>query len=121
MSFESNTGLGVKNQYGQRTATGVRGELEIDGYEQVFVVNLDASAIAFLFPVLDGTAYITGIDTTFVTGGSVSDVDIGVVDVDTATEAAPIQIPYGNTGVIAQTGGTAGNLIIKYKKALAAA
>jgi len=120
MSFESNTGLGIKNQYGQRTATGVRGELEMDGYEQVLVVNLDASAIPFLFPVLDGTAYITGIDTTFVTG-SVTDVDIGAVDVDAATEASPIQIPDSNTGVIAQTGGTAGNLIIKYKKALAAA
>jgi hypothetical protein len=51
--------------------------------------------------------------------GTVTDADIGATDIDAATAAAPIQIPNANTGVITQTGGTAGNLIIKYKKALA--
>lgn len=118
MAYSSGSGLGVNNQYGPRQAVGVKGELELDGYEQVFVVNLDGAGPTILFPVLDGSAYITGIDTTFVTG-TVTDADIGAVDIDTATAASPINIPDANTGVVTQTGGTAGNLIIKYKKALA--
>ena len=120
MTIESHTGLGVNSRYGQVQAVGVNGELEIDGYEQVFVVNLDGTGTTVLFPVVDGSAYITGIDTTFVTG-TVTDADIGAKYIDAASEASPVHIADGNTGVITQTGGTAGNLIIKYKKALAAA
>jgi len=120
MTYSSGSGLGVSNQYGPRASVGVKGELEMDGYEQVFVVNLDGAGPTILFPVVDGSAWVTGIDTTFVTG-TVTDADIGAADIDAATPAAPVHIAAANTGVITQTGSTAGNLIIKYKKALAAA
>lgn len=122
MPYSSGSGLGVSNQYGARAAVGVKGELNVDGYEQIFVVNLDGTGPTIKFPVVDGTAYVTNFDTTFVTG-TVSALTIGGVDISGAdgTPAEYVQIPDENTGVVAQTGGTAGNLIIKYIKELAAA
>lgn len=120
MGYEAKTGLGVSNQYGPRAAVGVKGELEMDGYEQVFVVNLDGTGPTILFPVVDGSAWITGVDSTFATG-TLTDADIGAADIDAASTASPVHIADGNTGIITQTGLTAGNMIIKYKKALAAA
>ena len=114
MSYEANTGLGVSNQYGPRDSGGVKGNLPSSGYKKEFVVNLDGTGPVIKFPVVDGRAYITGYDASFVTG-TVTDIDIGAVDVDAATEAAPIRIPANNTGVVVQTGGTAGDLIIHYK------
>ena len=119
MNFLNQAGLGVKNLYGARNAGGVKGELEMDGHEQVFVWNLDDNGPTILFPVLDGSAYITQVDVTFATG-TVSDVDCGATDIDAASIGTPINIPNANTGVLTQSGGTGGNIIIKYKKALAA-
>lgn len=117
MAYEDSAGLNVNNHYGPRQSVGVKGEFPSDSYETQVVVNLDGAGPDILFPWTDGSAWITGIDTTFVTG-AVTDVDIGAVAVEGATEAAPVQVPNANTGVIAQTGGTAGNLIIKYKRFL---
>ncbi len=115
MSYSSGSGLGVSNQYGPRDSVGVKGDLNSVGYEKSFVVNLDGDGPTILFPHTEGDAWITGYDSTFATG-TLTDLDIGAVDVDAATIAVPINIPAENTGVIVQTGLTAGNLIIKFKQ-----
>ena len=114
--FEKNTGLNVNNYYGPRDSGGTLGQLKTEGYQNEFVYNIAAAgkAIDFKFPVMPGGVYVTKVDISFATG-PVTALTIGGVAVFAATDAAPVSIPAGNTGVIVQTGGTAGTIVIRYK------
>ena len=120
MGYESNTGLGVSNQYGQRDSVGVKGDLPSSNYEKVFVVNLDGAGPTIKFPTPVGGVVVTNIDTTFATG-TLTALTIGGVDLSDVdgTTAEYVTIAANNTGVVAQTGLTAGNLIIKYMQYIA--
>ena len=113
MAYESNTGLNVNNHYGPREAGGTQGVYKTEGYDSEFVWNLDGDTLDVLFP---RNVEVTGVDETFVTG-DVTALSIGGVAVIAATEAAPVGITSANTGVLAQTGGTAGYIVIRYKVA----
>ena len=113
MGYEANTGLNVRNHYGPRDSGGTRGVYKTEGYQNEFVINLDRTALPVLFP---RNVEVTSVDETFVTG-NVTALTIGGVDVIAATEAAPVGIVAANTGVIVQTGGTAGYIIVRYKTA----
>lgn len=113
MSYEKTSGLGVNNQYGPRVGKNANGPLLTDGYRNEFVIDLPLSGLGFKFPVGNGI-YVTGVDKTFAVG-TVSAVTIGGVAVAAATDAAPVLLAQGNTGVFAQTGGTGGKLVIQYK------
>lgn len=113
MAFETTSGLGVNNHYGPRDSGGTRGIYKTEGYYNEFVINLDRAALPVKFPV---NVEVVGVDETFVTG-NVTALTIGGVDVIAATDAAPVAVVTANTGVIAQTGGTAGYIIVKYKTA----
>jgi len=113
MGYEANTGLGVYNHYGPRDSGGTQGVYKTEGYYNEFVYNLDRTAIGVEFP---RNVEVIAVDETFVTG-NVTALTIGGVDVIAATEAAPVAIVAANTGVIVQTGGTAGYIVIRYKTA----
>lgn len=113
MAYEKNSGLGVHNHYGPRKAGGEQGVLKTEGYRNEFVVELPMSGLDYKFPQGNGV-YVTGVDLTFAVG-TVSAVAIGGVAVAAATDAAPVAIPEGNTGVVTQTGGTGGKIVIQYK------
>lgn len=113
MSYEKSSGLGVHNQYGPRNSGGEQGVFLTDGYRNEYVVSLPMSGIDYKFPQGNGIK-VTGVDITFATG-PVTALTIGGVNVFAATDAAPVAIPEGNTGVIVQTGGTAGQIVIQYK------
>lgn len=115
MGFEANTGLGVSNYYGPRDSGGTRGVIKTEGSRNEFSWNLDATGIAFKFPVGPGKVYVIGVDESFLTGGNVTALTIGGVDVIAATEAAPVEILSTNTGVLSQTGGSAGTVLVRYK------
>lgn len=113
MTFANQAGLNVSNHYGARDSGGTRGVYKTEGYYNEFVINLDRAALPVKFPV---NVEVVGVDETFVTG-DVTALTIGGVAVIAATEAAPVGIVPANTGVISQTGGTAGYIIVKYKTA----
>lgn len=113
MSFEDSAGLNVNNHYGPRDSGGTQGNYKTEGYEGEFVYNLDGENLDVLFP---RNVEVTSVDQTFVTG-TVTALTVGGVDVIAATEAAPVGITPANTGVLTQTGGTAGNIVVKYKVA----
>lgn len=111
MPYENSAGLGVNTQYGVRETGGTQGVYKTEGYEAEFVYNLDGDDLDSLFP---RNVEVTGVDETFVTG-NVTALTVGGVDVIAATDAAPVGIVPANTGVVAQTGGTAGYIVVKYK------
>jgi hypothetical protein len=115
MGYESNTGLGVNNHYGERPAGGTEGEVKTEGSTFEFHKELDETGLAFGFPIVDGSAYVTESDVSQV-DGTVTVETIGGVDVSGATPEAPVLIPAANTGVIVLTGGTGGQYLVKYKK-----
>lgn len=112
MAYEDSAGLNVHNQYGPRKAGGEQGKFLTDGQRNEYVLSLPLAGLYNKFPVRNNT-YVTGVDVTFATG-TVSAVTIGGVAVLSATDAAPVHIPSGNTGVVAQTGGTGGTVVIRY-------
>jgi hypothetical protein len=113
MAFEDSAGLNVSNHYGPRGSGGTQGIYKTEGYYNEFVWNLDSGVLAVKFP---SNVEVIGVDETFVTG-NVTALSIGGVEVIAATEAAPVGIVSANTGVLAQTGGTAGYIVIRYKTA----
>lgn len=113
MAYEDSAGLNVHNHYGPRTSGGTQGVYKTEGYYNEFVWNLDSENLDVLFP---RNVEVIGVDETFVTG-DVTALTIGGVAVIAATEAAPVGIVTANTGVLAQTGGTAGYIVIRYKSA----
>ncbi len=113
MAYENNAGLGVHNHYAARTSGGTQGVNKTEGRDGEFVWDLGAG-LAFTFPT---NVEVTGVDETFLTAGNVTALTIGDVAVIDASEAAPVGIIPANTGVLAQTGGTSGTIVIKYKMA----
>lgn len=114
MAFENSAGLGVNNYYGARSSTGTQGVHKTEGYMNEYSVDLPLVNLrAYLFPRGDGVR-VFEIDTTFVTG-TITALTVGGVNILNATPAAPVRLLQSNTGVVAQTGGTAGRLIIRYK------
>lgn len=114
MAYESNTGLNVSNHYGPRGTGGTRGVFKTEGYEYTYVWNLEDTGLPFTFPVYPGGVKVVEVDDSFAEG-TVTALTIGGVAVFAATEAAPVTIPEGNTGVLAQTGGTGGLLVIRFR------
>lgn len=112
MSFEDSAGLGVNNHYGPRETGGTEGIVRTSGVNNEFMIDLEGDNLAFGFPDVDGSAYVTIVDlavtnaTTFTIGG---------VNVVAATDASPIQVPAANTGVIV-TNGTTGKVLVTYNK-----
>jgi len=111
MAYEDSAGLNVSNQYGPRGSGGTQGVFKTFGYDSEFVWNLDGAVLPVLFP---RNVEITGVDETFVTG-DVTALAVGGVSVLLATEAAPVGVVTANTGVLTQTGGTAGYIVVRYK------
>lgn len=112
MSYEDSAGLNVHNQYGPRVAGGEQGLFLTDGQRNEYVLNLPLAGLYNKFPVRNNVK-VTGVDLSFAVG-TVSALTIGGVSVLSATDAAPVAIPNGNSGVVAQTGGTGGTIVIRY-------
>lgn len=112
--FENTAGLGVNNWYGPRRTGGVRGIFKTEGFRYEYDHNLNIAGIPFKFDIKKGGVYVTKVDISFATG-PVTAYTIGGVNVFAATEAAPVFLADTNTGVIVQTGGTAGNIVTSYK------
>lgn len=110
--YESGSGLNVNNHYGARTTGGTEGIVGTEGTNNEFMIDLDNEDLAFGFPVTNGKAYITIVDTT---ASDATTFTIGGVDVVAATAAAPVQIPDSNTGVIV-TDGTTGKVLVTFNK-----
>jgi uncharacterized protein YjdB len=113
MAYENTAGLGVTNQYGPRLTGGEQGVYPSAGVNNEFSIHLPVSGIHYTFPNTRNI-YVYAVDKTFAKG-TISAVSIGGVDVTSASESAPVLIPVGNTGVVVQTGGTGGRIIIRYK------
>lgn len=114
MGYEANTGLNVYNHYGPRDSGGTRGVFKTEGYQNEFVWNLESTGLPFKFPVPVGGVEVVKVD-VFFAEGTVSAVTVGGVAVLAATEAAPVALAANNTGVLAQTGGTGGVIVIRYR------
>lgn len=115
MGFENKAGINVSNFYGARDTGGTRGVVKTEGtYNEFSVVVPLTTGIDFKFPVLKGVK-VVGFQAAYATG-TLTALTIGGVNVFAATEAAPVNIPAGNTGVLSQTGLTAGELIIKFTR-----
>lgn len=114
MAYENSSGLRIHNQYGPRASGGEQGVHKTEGYRNEYVVDQE-SVLPYLFP-RGGGVFVTGHDDTFVSGGTVTSITIGGLEVIGATESAPIKIPYDNTGEVVVTGLTAGREVIFFKK-----
>lgn len=115
MTYESNSGLNVHNQYGPRKVGGGQGVHLTDGYKNEYVIDQESQGLPFLFP-RGGGVFVTGVDSTFVSAGTVTSVTIGGVEVLAATDAAPVHLLSTNTGEVVQTGMTAGRIVVSFKK-----
>ena len=114
MPYQNAAGLNVNNYYGPRASGGTRGHIKTEGYQNEWELNLAQPAIAFPFPLYKGGVYVTKVDISFATG-PVTAFTIGGVNVFAATDAAPVFLAANNTGVVVQTGGTAGVIVVRYK------
>ena len=113
MAYEDSAGLNVHNQYGPRASGGEQGVEKTFGIKNQFVVNLPVVGLyAYKLPIRNNIKVI-GVNKNFVTG-TVTALTVGGVDITSATEAAPVALASDNTGIVAQTGGTAGYLVIYY-------
>lgn len=120
MPYESTSGLNVFNHYGPRESGGVRGVFKTEGYLYEYVIDLEGESLPFDFVSYPGGVAVFEVDETFVEG-NVTALTIGGVAVLAATRAAPVILAADNTGVIAQTGGTGGKLIVRFKNVAGAA
>lgn len=112
MAYENSAGLNVHNQYGPRATGGEEGVFKTYGFYNEYVVNMPLAGLDYKFPVRNNVKVI-GVDLNFAVG-TVTAVTIGGVAVQAATESAPVTIANTNTGVVAQTGGTGGFIVIRY-------
>lgn len=112
MAYEDSAGLNVHNHYGPRKAGGEQGVYLTDGLYNEYVVNLPMSGLDYKLPIRNNIKVI-GVNKNFTTG-TVSALTVGGVDITGATEAAPVTLPSTNTGIVAQTGGTGGYIVIRY-------
>ena len=115
MGFENKAGINVSNYYGARNTGGTRGIVKTEGTYNEFSTTVPLTGtIDFKFPVLKGVKVVG-----FYAGdatGTLSALTIGGVNVFAATDAAPVALASGNTGVVSQTGLTAGELVIKFTR-----
>jgi len=114
MPYENSAGLQVNNFYGPRSSGGTKGVIKTEGYQNEWAHNLKIAGLPFKFDIKPGGVYVTKVDISFATG-PVTAYTIGGVSVFAATEDAPVFLAANNTGVIVQTGGTAGVIVVKYK------
>lgn len=114
MAYENSAGLNVHNHYGPRTTGGDQGVHKTEGFENEYVVDGASQGLPYLFP-RGGGVFVYKIDRTYAIG-TVTDVKIGGLSVFAATEAAPIKVPFNNTGEVVVTGLTGGRLVIYFKK-----
>lgn len=112
MAFESNTGLGVNNHYGQRVTGGYQGVTRTEGIKNEAAVNFDGDALGFKVEIPAG-AVITHIVEEFSTG-AVATATVGAVNVAAAdgAEANYVAVPAG--GALTITGPTAGTVFVYY-------
>lgn len=114
--YSNGSGLNVNNHYGERTTGGTEGIVSTKGTSNEFMQDLDNTALAFGFPVTDGSAYVTEVDVSLA-GGTITAIFIGGIDVTAATPEAPVLIPANNVGTIVLTGGNGtGKYLIGFKK-----
>lgn len=114
MAYENSAGIGVSNQYGQRVAGGEEGVYKTFGFDDQYILDLDGpKPFPYKFPIRNNVK-VVGFNAKFVTG-TVTALTIGGVSVFTATEAAPVSLAASNTGIVVQTGGTGGKLVIRYE------
>lgn len=118
MAYEDSAGLNVNNHYGPRTTGGTEGVTNTSGVYNEYVKDLDETGLAFGFP-----SPATGKPSVWVVladdaeaEGTVTAITVGGVNVTAATEAAPVEIPAGNSGVVVATGATGGNIMIKFRR-----
>lgn len=105
----------VNTHFGGRYTGGSEGVVKTVGSEFEYILNLDGDGpLGRGFPVLKGCKVI-GVDKSFVTG-TITAIAIGGVSVNAASVASPVTIADTNTGVVTQTGGTGGDIIIKFKR-----
>lgn len=112
MGFESNTGLGVNNHYGQRLVGGEEGEIKTAGAE--FEASLDYDGDVLGKPVvIPAGAVVTHVIDKFATG-AVTAATVGAVSIAAAdgAELNYVSVPLG--GDLTVTGPTAGKVIVKY-------
>lgn len=115
MGFENKAGINVSNYYGARNTGGTRGIVKTEGTYNEFSTTVPLTGtIDFKFPVLNGVK-VVGFHAGNATG-TLSALTIGGVNVFAATDAAPVALAASNTGVISQTGLTAGELVIKFTR-----
>lgn len=112
MGFESNTGLGVNNHYGQRYVGGEEGEIKTAGASFEASLDYDGDVLGKAV-VIPAGAVVTEVIDDFATG-AVSAATVGAVDISTAagTPATYVAVPLG--GDLTVTGPTAGKVIVKY-------
>lgn len=112
MSFESNTGLGVNNQYGPRPVGGTMGVERTSGIKNEASVNFDGDALDFLVKIPAG-AVVTHVMDEFATG-AVSAATVGAVSIAAAdgAEANYVAVPLG--GDLTITGPTAGSVVVYF-------
>ena len=118
MGYENSAGLGVSNHYGPRVSGGTEGVVGTKGVDNEFVMGLDVSGLSFGFPTpleTQASYWVTEVDISQVVG-TVSAQTIGGVNVAAATPEAPVEVDSTNTGIIALTGATGGQVLIKFKK-----
>lgn len=109
MPFENKTGLNVNNQYGPRTATGVRGVDPSVGVEREYVIKIDSSVALLNQPIIPVGAVVTGVTKPT----AVTAVTVGGTAVTAATEVAPVAITTAGAPVV--TGGALGDIVlVKY-------
>lgn len=113
MSYEDSAGLNVHNHYGPRVSGGEEGVFKTEGYRNQYVLNLPLSGLNYKFPVRNNCQVID-VDTTFATG-TVSAVKIGDTAVTDASESSPVAVPKTSNGVVTQTGGTGGFIVIRFE------
>src|SRR5262245_28321637 len=118
MSYEDSAGLNVHNQYGPRKTGGEAGRYNTLGAtSNEFAVDLPFAGLYGSKMPVRNNIQITAIDLDFVTAGTVTHIAVGATAVYDSTSAVtlPVKIPSSSTGVVTITGGTAGQVILKYE------
>ena len=119
--FENSAGIGVSNYYGARDSVGSEGITKTEGIMNEWTYDSANAGLAFGFPVpATGEADYEVVGMYAENGVTISNLDIGGVAVEAATEAVPVGVAAANTGVISGLAGGTGRIVIKYRKVLIA-
>jgi len=112
MTYESNSGLGVKNHYGPRAVGGAQGVIGTEGAKNEATVNFDGEAFDLLVKIPAG-AVVTHVMDEFATG-AVTAATVGAVDISAAdgAEVNYVAVPVG--GDLTITGPTAGSVVVYF-------